>query len=274
MSIKTFQKMILEWYAVNGRHTLPWRKTRNPYRILVSEIMLQQTQVDRVILKYKEFLKAFPTIKKLASDSVYDLLKVWKGLGYNRRALNLQKSAQKILSDYGGIFPKTIEDIQKLPGIGPYTARAIATFAYEQPQVFIETNIRRIFIHFFFGDREGVSDDEITPFVKKALWKKDPYTWYSALMDYGATAMKDIPNPNKKSKHYARQSRFEGSRRYARAKILDCIMVQKKVSLGDVMSLCKKDPYLLPYQSQIGAILEVLVQEGFIVKKGLYWRVV
>ncbi|MEK7648740.1 MAG: A/G-specific adenine glycosylase [Patescibacteria group bacterium] len=272
-SIKKFQTAILSWYQKNGRHGLPWRATRDPYRILVSEIMLQQTQVDRVIEKYTEFLGAFPTIKKLANAPVHDLLRIWKGLGYNRRALNVQKCVQKILSEYKGCFPSSVEDIEQLPGVGPYTARAVATFAFNQPHALIETNIRRIFIHFFFLDREGVSDAEIMPFVQKALWKKDPHAWYSALMDYGALAMKDVPNPNKKSRHYSKQSRFEGSRRYARAKILDYILLHAKASSSDLILLCRSNNYLKSFESTILDILNTLVSEGFIIQKGRYWRI-
>ncbi|MBI4239801.1 A/G-specific adenine glycosylase [Candidatus Uhrbacteria bacterium] len=266
MSIRQFQSIILNWYTKNGRHALPWRKTRNSYRILVSEIMLQQTQVDRVIRKYKEFLRAFPTPKALATASVQDLLKVWKGLGYNRRALNLQRAAQKIVHDFKGVFPKSIADIESLPGVGPYTARAVSAFAFNAPVAFIETNIRRIFIHFFFGNKKTVSDVDILPMVQKALWEKDPHQWYSALMDYGALAMKDINNPNRKSRHYTRQSRFEGSRRYARAKMLDYIMTRKSANLVLLHEYSLNDSFLEKYRSKesIRGILSDLAREGFI----------
>lgn len=280
-SITQFQKLILDWYKENGRHGLPWRPpllkarrngTHDPYCVLVSEIMLQQTQVDRVIEKYKEFLQTFPTMRTLATASVHDLLKVWKGLGYNRRALNLQKAAQKILREYKGRFPCDVADIEKLPGVGPYTARAIATFAFHQPHVFIETNIRRIFIHFYFPDRKEVSDKELMPFIEKALYRKDPYVWYSALMDYGALMMKDIPNPNKKSKQYVRQSRFEGSRRYARAKIID-FLVARQADIFELDVLFQKDQFLKPYRGQLTTLLKTLKNEGFIVEKRSRWMI-
>ncbi len=272
-SIKEFQQTILSWYRINGRHDLPWRSTHDPYRILVSEIMLQQTQVDRVIEKYKEFLRTFPTAKKLGTASVDALLRIWKGLGYNRRALNLQRAAQMIVSDYAGHFPRHIEDIEKLPGVGPYTARAIATFAFKEPHVFIETNIRRIFIYFFFQNRTAVSDDELKPLIQKALWKKDPYAWYSALMDYGALAMKDMPNPNKKSTQYVRQSRFEGSQRYARAKILEFLLDGNGSSKAHIQRFFEKDPHLIPNKKSLITLLKTLSREGFIVLSGNYWHI-
>ncbi len=272
-SIKEFQHTILSWYRNNGRHNLPWRHTQDPYRILVSEIMLQQTQVDRVIEKYKEFLRTFPTAKKLARAPVDALLRTWKGLGYNRRALNLQRAAQMIVSDYAGSFPRRIEDIEKLPGVGPYTARAIATFAFRQPHVFIETNIRRIFISFFFHNRTAVSDEELKPFIQKALFKKDPYAWYSALMDYGALAMKDMPNPNKKSTQYVRQSRFEGSQRYARAKTLEFLLNGNGATTFQIVRFFQKDPYLIPYKKSLTVLLKALSKEGFIVLIDDRWQI-
>lgn len=280
-SITQFQELILGWYKKNGRHDLPWRPpalkkkrdgTHDPYCVLVSEIMLQQTQVDRVIEKYKEFLQSFPTLRTLAKASVHDLLRVWKGLGYNRRALNLQKSAQKILSENKGRFPCDVADIEKLPGIGPYTARAVATFAFHQPHAFIETNIRRIFIHFYFPGRRQVSDTELMPFIEKTLYRKDPYIWYSALMDYGALMMKDIPNPNKKSTQYVRQSRFEGSRRYARAKIID-FLVARQADSSELDALFQKDRYLEPYRAELMTLLTTLKNEGFIIKKRGRWMI-
>ncbi len=167
-STPSFQKTILDWFAKNGRHDLPWRQTTNPYRILVSEMMLQQTQVDRVKEKYREFLKVFPVPKKLAEASPAEVLAVWKGLGYNRRALYLKRAAEMIMHDFAGRFPRKVLDIQKFPGVGPYTARAVAVFAFNQPCTFIETNIRRVFLHFFFADKENVSDTELIPCIEKS----------------------------------------------------------------------------------------------------------
>ena len=146
-----FRKIVLCHYKKHGRHHLPWRKTKNPYRILVSEIMLQQTPVDRVLPKYQEFLKQFPSIKKLAAASLGDVLRAWQGLGYNRRAKYLHQCAAVIIYDNGGIWPRTVNELQALPGIGPYTAGAVMAFAYNQPIPIIETNIRTVYLHHFFS---------------------------------------------------------------------------------------------------------------------------
>jgi A/G-specific adenine glycosylase len=263
--VRTFQNKILNWHKKHGRHDLPWRKTHDPYCIFVSEIMLQQTQVERVIEKYNEFIQKFPTIHTLARARVEDVLIAWSGLGYNRRALFLQKSARYIMENFGSIFPKRVEDIQKLPGVGPYTARAVAAFAFNMPEIFIETNIRRIYIHHFFSQKTRVHDKELFPIVEKTLYKKDPCLWYSALMDYGSSECKHIPNPNKKSKHYSRQSRFEGSRRQARAYILKRILVKKGASLKEIQGWLKEKPSLARYASIsiVRRILKEMEQEGF-----------
>ncbi len=150
MTIPKFQKAILRWYKMN-RRDMPWRETKNPYKILVSEIMLQQTQVSRVLQKYQEFLSAFPTITALARAKKPEVLRVWSGLGYWRRALCLQENAKKILREHKGIFPKDPEALDALPGIGHYTARALACFAFNNDDAFLDTNIRKVFLHFFFA---------------------------------------------------------------------------------------------------------------------------
>jgi A/G-specific adenine glycosylase len=293
-SISKFQKNILEWFAKNGRHDLPWRHTTNPYRILVSEIMLQQTQVDRVISYYKTFLKRFPTARKLANASPAEVLRVWKGLGYNRRALYLKRAAEKIIDDYNGQFPREVSEIEKLPGVGHYTARAVAVFAFNTPEVFIETNIRRVFIwkmgkmvsspHFArSGDGSSqntdltpfsIPDSDLIPIIEKALYRKNPRLWYNALMDYGALALSDIPNPNRQSRHYTKQSRFEGSRRYARAKILDALLKGSALSQAELQKYYLADIFFEPYRERtvFAGILSDLECEGFIERKRLRWR--
>ena len=175
MTIPAFQKHILKWYKHNQRD-MPWRQTRDPYKILVSEIMLQQTQVSRVLPKYAEFLQAFPTVETLAKAPEKKLLKVWSGLGYWRRARFLKATAKAVVRNHDGKFPKTPEELIKLPGIGPYTAGAVACFAFNNPQAFIDTNIRRVYLHFFFADKKDVTDKEIMPIAQKAVWPKDPRT--------------------------------------------------------------------------------------------------
>ncbi len=219
--IKAFRKIVLDFYEKEGRHDLPWRKTRDPYRILVSEVMLQQTQVERVVPKYRAFLKRFPNIVSLSEASLTDVLALWSGLGYNRRALYLQRAAKAIMADHGGKFPKDAETLETLPGIGPYTARAVATFSHDSSYVFIETNIRRVFIHTFFPRSKMVSDAKLLPLIKAAMPPgQSPRAWYWALMDYGSHLKGKFPNPNRQSAHYVKQSVFKGSVRELRGEFL------------------------------------------------------
>ncbi len=292
---QNFQEVILNWYKKNGRHDLPWRKKVNQtaYRILVSELMLQQTQVDRVIPKYSAFLKKFPTARALAQAKVVDVLKEWQGLGYNRRALYLQRACQVVQKEYGGRFPRTVYELEKLPGVGPYTARAVSVFAFNNPEVLIETNVRRVFIYFFFCQGKPhpnpllvkergyqgellnkVSDEQLMPLISKYLYTKDPRMWYSALMDYGALAMDGIPNPNKKSKHYTKQSKFEGSKRYVRAHIVRYLLEHNKASSAEILTSFEGNPYLEKYAHQLGDILDTLTREGFMVFHQGKWHVI
>lgn len=203
---------------------MPWRETSDPYLITISEVMLQQTQVSRVLVKFPEFIAAFPDFGSLAGVGVADILKVWQGMGYNRRALNLQKLGQRVITDYDGQLPSDPSELVMLPGIGPHTAGSIAAFAFNRPSVFVETNIRRVFIHHFFEDLDGVSDKQLLPLVEAALDRDNPREWYWALMDYGAMLAKSMPNPNRRSQHYAVQSKFEGSDRQIRGQILRVLM--------------------------------------------------
>ena len=219
-AIQAFRAQILAFYGHSGR-SFAWRKTKNPYKILVSEIMLQQTQASRVTKKYPEFLRVFPTVKALAEAPLADVLAVWQGMGYNRRARYLREAAQKIIREHKGRMPKTEAGLRALPGIGHYTANAILAFAHNEPRVFIETNIRRVFIHYFFRDKQEVSDKEILILVEATLDTKNPREWYYALMDYGAELPKLAKkNSNIQSKHYAKQSKFKGSLRELRGKIV------------------------------------------------------
>lgn len=238
--------------------------------------MLQQTQVERVREKFISFLKKYPTISTLAHTSVHELLTEWKGLGYPRRALNVQKCARKVLDDYHGVVPQDCEELKKLPGIGPYTASAVMAFAFDKPVVVLDTNIRRIFIHFFCADKTSIHDNQLVSLIEKTIWKKSPRVWYSALMDYGSGAFEKILNPNTKSRHYVRQSKFEGSARYARAKLLAFILENGHQSELSIRTFMKKDPHLKAYQRKnifIG-ILDALVKDGFLEIHNNMWRVV
>lgn len=264
--IELFRRTVLGFYARHGR-VFPWRETRDPYHILVSEFMLQQTQVSRVLVKYPEFLARFPTVKALARASVADVVSAWRGMGYNRRALALQKSARIIVREYGGNVPGERDGLLSLPGVGQSTAGAVRAFAFDAPSVFIETNIRRAVIHFFFPKKKSVTDREVRTILEQALPRKHFRAWHYALMDYGSHLPKIVgKNPNHQSKHYKKQSKFEGSHRQARANILSALVDHGKLDEVSLRAVAKRDA------GKTSAILSALVSEGFIVKKGRVYK--
>jgi A/G-specific adenine glycosylase len=257
--IRTFQTAILEHYLANPR-PMPWRTTNDPYNILVSEIMLQQTQVERVRPKYAEFLTEFPTLAGLASAPLAYVLRVWQGLGYNRRAIALKRCAEVIAGRFGGQFPHTTEELETLPGIGPYTARAVAAFAFGIAEPLIETNVRTVFIHFYFHGREKVTDREIMPLVTATLNRLNPREWYYALMDFGVWLKQLHPNPGRRSRHHVQQSRFEGSNRQLRSRLLQTVMAAPGVSdvrLAEQLGAEQKD---------VDRNLADLEKEGFLLR--------
>lgn len=237
---KTFAKKILEYYQKHGRHELPWRKTDDPYSIMVSEIMLQQTQVNRVVPKYEAFLKKFPTTKKLADAKLADVLSAWSGLGYNRRARYLHEAAKKIESDFGGRMPTTIQELTSLPGIGTNTAAAILAYAFHKSVTFIETNIRTVFIHDFFKDKIDVKDADLMPLIEATIEDVDPQEFYWALMDYGTHLKATIGNAARRSKHYVKQSKFEGSKRQVRGRVLKALAKEPQ-SFDELMHVIEDD---------------------------------
>jgi len=221
LHIKRVRRTVWSHYRKNGRHDLPWRATSDPYCILVSEIMLQQTPVARVIEKYHAFLLRFPTVSALACAQRRAVIVAWQGLGYNRRAKMLHDASRMIIDRYGGSMPQTYEELQTLPGVGPYTAGAVAVFAHNVCVPIIETNIRTVIMHHFFHERTNVPDRDI----REALTllsspRTDPRRWYWALMDYGAGLKQSGVRTNSRSKHYKVQTRFEGSDREVRGAIL------------------------------------------------------
>lgn len=237
---------------------LPWRNTRDPYAVLVSEIMLQQTQVLRVMRYWERFTAAFPTIDALASATTGDVLEMWQGLGYNRRALSLKRAADICSQRWSGRLPTKVDDLMALPGVGPATAAGVMAFAYGQPAVYVETNVRAVFLHELFPGRDKVSDRQLIPLVEAtcpgvvvtgvvvtgaveadvvvtgaveteaaaAATGDDVRAWYYALLDYGAYLKKAGVNPSRRSAHYARQSEFEGSRRQKRAWIVRRVLAE------------------------------------------------
>ncbi|MBI2775419.1 A/G-specific adenine glycosylase [Candidatus Dependentiae bacterium] len=255
--IASFQKTIWDYFNEQGR-SFSWRQTKNPYHIVVSEVMLQQTQTFRVAPKYEQFILAFPDFQTLATTPFSEVLRFWKGLGYNRRALNLQKLALEVMHKFGGILPNNPEIVDEFPGIGPATASSICAFAFNEPTVFIETNIRAVYIHFFFQGRDNVHDNEIRPLVDLTLDKENPRLWYYALMDYGVMLKKTYPNPSRKSAHHTTQSKFEGSDRQIRGMILQALLESPKLSFDQLASILDRE------SSRIEKILYELCKEKLI----------
>lgn len=276
-SIEQFQGIVRDLYQRHFRD-MPWRPptikmrqdgTLDPYAILVSEVMLQQTQVNRVIPKYEAFLRQFPTIKILAEASLAEVLAVWNGLGYNRRAKFLHAAAKQVLKEYGGVVPQNVDELAKLPGIGQNTAGAIVVYAFNQPAIFIETNIRSVFIHHFFPGQKDIPDKEILELVRLSLPSArgliakttglfDYRHWYWALMDYGGYLKSSTSNPSRRSKHHAQQSRFEGSPRQIRGQVIRILTAGKKSALE-----LKKEIN----DGRLSSILAQLTQEGLIQKQ-------
>jgi len=213
-----FRALVFKYYKAHGRHDLPWRSTHDTYRILVSEVMLQQTQVERVRAYYTAWMKKYPTAKALAGAPLGEVLKSWQGLGYNRRAKALHETAKAVTKL--GKFPKRRAGLEALPGIGPYTAGAVMAFAYNVDVIFIETNIRTAVTHHFYPKKEKVDDKLLLKILQDALPKGKSREWYSALMDYGAHLKQSGVRINAKAKGYTKQSKFAGSDREARGAIL------------------------------------------------------
>lgn len=256
-TIAQFKEFIWHFYHENKRD-FAWRNIDNPYYVVVSEIMLQQTQTHRVIAKYKDFIAAFPTFESLAQAQLRDVLSVWQGLGYYRRARFLHQLAQKVVDEYAGVLPQDTKILQTFPGIGPNTAGSICAFAFNQPTIFIETNIRTVFIHSFFCDRTDVTDKEIIALIAATVDQENPREWYYALMDYGVFLKSKTVNPSRKSAHYAKQSKFEGSDRQLRAKILKSIVNAGSIPHHEILRHISED------NTRIEKVIDQLLSEGFI----------
>ena len=262
--IRKFRKAIYKYYNEHGRE-LPWRRTQDGYRILVSEIMLQQTQVDRVLEKYPAFVRRFPNFRALADASLRDVLAAWQGLGYNRRAVSLKKIGEIVTEKHGGRLRADVDFLRGLPGIGYNTACAILAFAFNRPVVFIETNIRTVFIHFFFADRNDVRDSEILPLVERTLDRKSSHRFYSALMDYGTMLKRIHGSINPKSVHYQKQSPFKGSDRQVRGMVLKHLLENPNPSqsgMAEKIGIAAQ---------RLQQVLKNLKAEGFVRERnGLY----
>lgn len=223
--LERFRADVWAFYRSN-RRDMPWRGADDPYAVLVSEVMLQQTQVARVLTRFPEWMASFPTLESLAAAPLSAVLEKWQGLGYNRRALALKRSAEIAVERFGGELPRDEALLRTLPGIGPTTAAAVMDYAFRVPTPFIETNVRAVFLHHFFADAVDVPDSALRPLVDATWDRDDPRGWGYALMDYGVHLKRMVPNPSRRSRHHVRQSPFEGSRRQQRARLLRAVLAE------------------------------------------------
>lgn len=263
-----FAKLVLTFYHAHGRHTLPWRVfpksvsvSVRAYRVLVSEVMLQQTQVERVIPYYERFIKTYPNPQRLAKAPLKDVLILWQGLGYNRRARMLHEAGKSVVEKCKGVMPVTYEELRTLPGVGDYTASAVMAFAYNKEAVLIETNIRTAITHHFFRTTESISDSDIRKVLKLLIPSTDVRGWYCALMDYGAHLKRSGININAKSAHYTKQKAFKGSVRELRGGILKALLATAKTKKS-LITLFGKERERASEEA-----LEALSREGLVVKK-------
>ena len=287
---------------------LPWRHTRDPYQIWLSEVMLQQTQVPRVEQRMPAWLERFPSMEALAAASAADVLEAWQGMGYNRRALALHEAGRQIVDRYDGVFPDDAAGLRALPGLGPATAQGIRAFAFDLPGVYLETNVRTVFLHHFFPDVPGVPDRELIPLIEAACpaapagsadagdadddsagryavpqdAEDTPRNWYYALLDYGAYLKKTVPNPSRRSAGHVRQSRFEGSRRQKRAEVVRMLLTARDaepagLSFDEVLAgldafehQAGREPV---ERSLVEELLGALTREGFCAERDGRWLI-
>jgi A/G-specific adenine glycosylase len=241
--------------------SMPWREDPSFYHVLVSELMLQQTQVDRVRTKFAEFMHAFPTIELLAQASLAEVLVVWQGLGYNRRAKYLHEAAKYVLLH--GI-PDTQEELVKLPGVGNNTAGAILNYVYQVPTAYVETNIRTVYFHHYFADSQDVSDTELLKIVERTIDHESPREWFYALMDYGTYLKKSGSGRLDTSKHYKKQSKLQGSVREIRGEIIR-ILAGGPLSKDELMHKVTLD-------DRFEVAFSGLVKDGLVTQKSQHVR--
>lgn len=263
--IVQFQKLIYDFYALNKRNFI-WREEITPYKVLVSEVMLQQTQTTRVIPKFENWLLHFPDFSSLAQASNHDVLSAWQGLGYNRRGLALGKIAQIVMAEHDGQLPNNPAILQTFPAIGPNTAGSICAFAFNNPIVFIETNIRTIYTDTFFKGQSEISDKQLLPLIAQTIDHNNAREWYYALMDYGVYLKQNLPRINAASKHYTRQSKFIGSKRQVRGAIIKILTQLKHVEHEMLIELV--DFELPENKHNIDLIIQNLLDEKTVYKNG------
>lgn len=279
--LEAFREKVLERGAELYRE-LPWRRSRDPYEVWISEVMLQQTQVSRVDGRWQQWLRRFPTVDALATAEAADVLDEWQGLGYNRRALSVWRAAQAVHAA-GGQLPHEVDQLVALPGIGPATAAGIRAFALDLPGVYLETNVRTVFLHELYPEAQGVADRELIPLVATCCPPDasnpadDPRTWYFALLDYGAWLKREVPNPSRRSSGHVRQSRFEGSHRQRRAMVVRVLLAHREQGV----SIQQVADELSAQEAQVGrgpiaadeaqSLLRELSAEGFCHEEGGRW---
>ena len=260
---------------------LPWRRTRDPYEIWISEVMLQQTQVSRVDGRWQRWLARFPTVEALAAADAADVLDEWQGLGYNRRALSVHRAA-RVVAEAGEGFPREAPALTALPGIGPATAAGIRAFAFDLHGVYLETNVRAVMLHELFAEREGVSDRELVPLVEATCPPDggfgrdpadDPRSWYYAMLDYGAYLKRTVPNPSRRSSAHARQSRFEGSRRQKRAALVRALLANREGAGEDALVAAVAAEGVELDRALAADLLAELASEGFCRRDRGLWRI-
>lgn len=262
-NVAEFTQTVWDYYR-RHRRSMPWRDSLTPYFVLVSEIMLQQTQVPRVVPKFKGFISKFPTIESLAAAPLSAVLAEWSGLGYNRRAKFLWQAATQIQLRHGGQIPSTLPELVALPGIGINTAGAILAYAFGQRSVFVETNIRTVMIHHFFVDSKNVvSDLQLRQCVKSTMPDSNIREWYWALMDYGTYLKATQGGQLAKVKGYRKQSAFNGSIRQVRGKVIKALIESPKNAT--LLQSTIDDP-------RLADVLQSLLKEGFIVQKQGQWH--
>lgn len=266
-AVREFQDRVWAHHRSHGRHDLPWRLTRDPYAVLVSEVMLQQTQVARVVPFYEAWLASFPAPAVLAAAPLEPVLRHWQGLGYNRRAVALKRAAEMIQAKHGGQVPREHDALLALPGVGPATAAGVRAFAFGEPALYLETNVRAVLLHEFFADAESVPDAALLPVLERVLDARCPREWYWALLDYGAHLKRTLPNPSRRSRHHVRQSPFEGSRRQLRARLLRAVMEAPGATDEELAVLVAAEPVAA------SELLGELVGEGFLAKDGGRYQV-
>ena len=256
----TFNEYLNDFY-INNKRILKWREEINPYYILVSEFMLQQTQVSRVIDYFDKFINKLPTLESLARAEQHNVLSLWSGLGYNRRALYLHNAAKIIWHEYKGIIPDDYTELLKIKGIGPYTAKAIVTYSYNIPLIFVETNIRTVFFIYYknalFINEDKIDDTVIEELIVKTINKENPREWYYALMDWGTQLKKEYKDRHiQKSKLFTKQSQFNGSIRQIRGKIIKTLLEKKTIPEKELLNICD--------DARTNECIKILIKENFI----------